>query len=86
MASRALYVMNYSSLRRLYRVTVYCLKFISGRICLKLSQAVKEVIERRHKLLCLVLSSLSNGHSVCANDLQGATLLWVSVFPTAYVC
>jgi len=36
---------NYSSLRKLLRVTVYFLKFIRGRIWLTLSQAVKEVIE-----------------------------------------
>ena len=68
---------NYSSLRRLLRVTVYCcLKFIWRRIWLTLSQSMKESIERRQRLLYFVLSSLSDGHSV---DLQVATLLWVSV-------
>ena len=61
------------------RVTVYCLKFIRRRIWLTLTQSIRESIERRCKLLYFVLSSLSDGQSVWASDLQVATLLWVSV-------
>jgi len=70
---------NYSSLRRLLRVTVYCLKFIKRRAWLALIQSRRESIEGWCKLLSFVLNSLSGGSSVCAGDLQVSTLLWVFV-------
>ena len=70
---------KYSSLRRLLRVTVYCLKFIKRRAWLALIQSRRESIEGRCKLLSFVLNSLSDGSSVCAGDLQVSTLLWVFV-------
>ena len=70
---------KYSSLRRLLRVTVNCLKFIKRRAWLALIQSRRESIEGRCKLLSFVLNSLSDGSSVCAGDLQVSALLWVFV-------
>ena len=50
---------KYSSLRKLLRVTVYCLTFVKRRVWLTLIQSRRESIERRCKLLSFVLNSLS---------------------------
>ena len=68
---------RYSSLRRLLRITVYCLKFIKRRVWATLSQLTKKTIEDKYKLIVAVMNSLADGYSVCAGDIKMAALLWV---------
>ena len=68
---------RYSKLRKLLRVTVYCLKFIKQLIWRKLSNEYKRTIEEKHKLLVLVLNSPYNEISISAGDIKLAAMLWV---------
>ena len=64
---------NYSSLRKLLRITIYCLKFIKRMVWHTLSHPTKTTIAE-HKLIGHVLNSLADNFSICAGD---TTLLWV---------
>ena len=61
---------KYSSLRKLPRITVYCLKFIKQRIWMTLSQAKKERFGKNHLLLHKVLKILSTNSFVYAEDIK----------------
>ena len=68
---------KYSSLRKLLRITVYCLKFSKQSVWDNLSHLTKKTIGDKYKLTVVVLNSLTDGYSVCAGDIKMAALLWV---------
>ena len=68
---------RYLRLRKLLRVTVYCLKFIKQLIWRKLLNEFKRTIREKYKLLGLVFNSLSNEPSISAGDVKLAAMLWV---------
>ena len=61
---------QYSSLRKLLRITVYCLKFVKQLIWVLLSIELKKAKEERHKLLTKVLNSISEGVAIHAGDIK----------------
>ena len=68
---------KYSSLRKLHRITVYCLKLIKQRAWNTLSHLTKATIGDKYKLIGAVMNSLIDGYSVCAGDIKMAALLWI---------
>ena len=56
---------KYSSLRKLLRITVYCLKFIKQRDWNSLSHLTKATIGDKNKLIGAVMNSLTDGYSLC---------------------
>ena len=66
---------KYSSLRKLLRIMVYCLKFIKQSVWDSLSHLTKKTFEDKYKLIVIVLNSLTDGYSVCAGDIKMAALL-----------
>ena len=68
---------RYSTLRKLLRVTVHCLKFIKQRIWRKLPNEFKRTMEGKYKLLLSVFDSLTNETVISAGDIKLAALLWV---------
>ena len=68
---------RYSRLRKLLRVTVYCLKCIKQLMWRNLSNEFKRNIEEKYKLLVLVFNLLSNEISISAGDTKLAAMLWV---------
>ena len=66
---------KYSSLRKLLRITVYCLKFIIQRIWNTLSHLTKAIIGDKYKLIGTVMNSLTDGYSVYAGDIKMAAFL-----------
>ena len=68
---------KYSSLRKLLRVTCYCLKFVKKRLWDLLSESRRMLIGKRYALLAEVFSSLSDGQFICATDIKLAMLLWI---------
>ena len=68
---------RYSSLRKLLRITIYCLKFIKQMVWLTLSHLTKTTIAEKHKLIAHVLNSLADNFSICAGNIKVVTLLWV---------
>ena len=63
---------RYSLLRKLLRITVYCLKFIKQLIWNKLSSEFRKTTGEKHKLLMFVLNSVSK-----QEILKLAAMLWV---------
>ena len=70
---------KYSSLRKLLRVTCYCLKFVKKQLWDLLSESSKAAFKKKHVLLAEVFNSLSDGHFVYANDITLAMLMWTYV-------
>ena len=68
---------QYSSLRKLLRITVYCFKFIRCFIWLSLSSTLKKVIGEKHRLLKYVFDSVSDGVSIHAKDIKLVSIVWV---------
>ena len=68
---------KYSSLRKLLRITVYCLKFIKQRVWNTLFHLTNGAIGDKYKLIVAVMNSLTDVYSVGAGDIKTATLLWV---------
>ena len=68
---------KYSSLRKLLRITVYCLKFIEQRIWMILSQVQKEWFGKNHLLLHKVFNLLLTDSFVHAEDIRLAANLWI---------
>ena len=68
---------KYSSLRKLLRITVYCLKFIKQRVSNTLSHLTKATIGDKYKLIGAVMNSLTDAYSVYAGDIKMAALLWI---------
>ena len=60
---------KYSSLRKLLRITVYCLKFIKQRVWNILSHLTKATVGDKYKLIGAVMNSLTDCYSVCAGDM-----------------
>ena len=69
---------KYSSLRKLLRITVYCLKFIKQRVWTPLSSLTKKKIGDKYKLILAVMKSLTDSFSVSASDIKIVALLWVN--------
>ena len=65
---------RYSSLRKLLRITIYCLKFIKRMVWHTLSHLTKTTIAEKHKLIAHVLNSLADNFSICADDIKVVTL------------
>ena len=65
---------KYSSLRKLFRVTSYALKFLRGQVWYRLPETTKSRICQKRKLLATVLDG-SLG-SLNATDIRKARLLW----------
>ena len=63
---------KHSSLRRLLRITVYCLKFIKQSVWDNLSHLTKKTIGDKYKLIVIVMNLLTDGYSVCAGDIKMA--------------
>jgi len=68
---------HYSSLRKLLKITCYCLKFIKRKVWDALPTSYKETILRKHTLLGKVFNSLFSVQSVHLVDVKLAMLLWV---------
>ena len=68
---------KYSSLRRLLRVTAYCLKFIKGKIWSKCPTEVLNRIVQKYPNLNILDTVKDN--SVSFNDIKAAKLCWVFV-------
>ena len=68
---------KYSSLRKLLRVTVFCLKFIRIRVWNRCSDELKEKIRNRHKIL-KIIDDLKD-HSIYSQDIKSVRLFWVYV-------
>jgi len=69
---------KYSSLRKLLRITVYCIKFIYIKVINKCSKELKERVLRKHKILEKVFNNVSEG-SIYLNEIRNVTLLWLYV-------
>ena len=69
---------KYSSLRKLLRISVYCLKFINLKVMSKCSTELKERVLSRHKLLERVFENLKIG-SIYSWEIKNVNLLWVYV-------
>ena len=68
---------KYSSLRRLLRVTVFCLKFLKKRVWNRYSDEVKKRICNRHRILNII-DDLRD-HGIYSQDIRSAGLLWVYI-------
>ena len=68
---------KYSSLRKLLRMTVYCLNFNKQRVSNTFSYLTKATIGDKYKLIGAVMNSLTDGYSVYAGDITMAALLWL---------
>ena len=68
---------KYSSLRRLLRVTVFCLKFLKKRVWNRYSDEVKKRICNRHRILNII-NDLRD-HGIYSQDIRSARLLWVYI-------
>ena len=68
---------KYSLLRKLLRITVYCLKFIKQRVWMTLSPVQKERFCKNHVLVHKVFSHWSTNSFVCSEDIKLATTLWI---------
>ena len=53
------------------------INFIKQLICSKLSSEFRKTTGEKHKLLMLVLNSVSNKISISAGDIKLAAMLWV---------
>ena len=69
---------KYSSLRKLLRITVYCIKFIYIMVLNKCSKELKERVLRKHKILEKVFNNMREG-SIYSDEIRNATLLWLYV-------
>ena len=72
---------KYSSLRRLQRVTAYCLKFIKGKIRSKCPTEVLNRIVQKYPDLNIIDNIIDTvrDNSVSFNDIKAAKLCWVFV-------
>ena len=68
---------KYSSLRKLLRVIVFCLKFIKKRVCNKCSDEMKKRICNRHRILNI--SDDLRDHGIYSQDIRSARLIWVYI-------
>ena len=68
---------KYSSLRKLLRVTAYCLKFIKKRVWNRCSDEVKKIICNRHRILNIINDLRDYG--IHSQDIRSARLFWVYI-------
>ena len=68
---------KYSSVRKLLRVTAYCLKFIKKRVWNRCSDEVKKRICNRHRILNII-NDLRD-HGIYSQDIRSARLFWIYV-------
>ena len=68
---------KYSSVRRLLRITVFCLKFIKKRVWNRFPDELKENVRSRYKILKIIDDLRDYG--VYSQDIKSARLFWVYV-------
>ena len=68
---------KYSSLRKLLRVTAYCLKFIKKRVWNRCSDEVKKRICNRHRILNIINDLRDYG--IHSQDIRSARFFWVYI-------
>jgi len=69
---------KYSSLGKLLRVTVYCIKFIYFKVINKCSKELKERVLKKYKILERVFYNVRM-NSIYSDEIRNATLLWLYV-------
>ena len=76
---------KYSSLCKLLRITVLCLKFVKKRVFNRCSQSLQEKVLQKCTILKRVITEIKE-QSLYFSKIRAATLLWLYVIQRRQFC